>query len=119
MKTWVGLGSFARWTRRVVVSALAVGLLAACVPPPKLGVTASQSGLNIPWDGGVLPTGQMVFTERARGLHAVVTGQRRLLGKPTDLVSAIEAGMMSFQIDPAFNTTRQVFVCFASTAPGN
>jgi glucose/arabinose dehydrogenase len=119
MKSTVGLGTFARWTRRVVVSALAVGLLAACVPAPKLGVSASQDGLAIPWDVGFLPTGQMMFTERAGGLNVVVDGQRRLLWKPTDLVSAIEAGMMSFQVDPAFNTTRQVFVCFASTAPGN
>ncbi len=111
--------SFVCWTRRIVVSALAVALLAACVPPPKLAVTTNQTGLDIPWDVGFLPSGTMLYTERAGGLNAVVNGQHRLLWKPTDLVAAIEAGMMSFAVDPAYATTHQVFVCFASTAPGN
>ncbi len=60
----------------------------------------------------------MIFTERANGMSVVVNGQRRLIWKPADLVSAIEAGMMSVAVDPDFNTTRNVFVCFASTIGG-
>lgn len=115
----MGRSSFVRWGRRILVGAAAVALLSACVPPPNLGVAASQSGLNIPWDVQFLPSGTMLYTERAGGLNAVVGGQRRLLWKPTDLVAAIEAGMMSIAVDPSYSSTRQVFVCFASTAPGN
>ena len=102
-----------------MVSALVVaGMLAACVPAPPMTVTPVQSGLDIPWDIGFLPDRTMLFTERALGLSEVVNGQRRLLWKPTDLLVAIEAGMMSLAVDPAYATTHQVFVCFASTAAG-
>jgi glucose/arabinose dehydrogenase len=99
------------------VSALVVaGMLAACVPAPPMTVTPVQSGLDIPWDVGFLPDRTMLFTERALGLSAVVNGQRRLLWKPPDLLVAIEAGMMSLAVDPAYATSHQIFVCFASTA---
>ncbi len=113
MKT---LGSrVGRW-----IGALAViALLAACVPAPPMTVTTVQTGLDIPWDIGFLPDHTMLFTERALGLSAVVNGQRRLIWKPTDLLVAIEAGMMSIAVDPDYATTHQVFVCFASTAAGD
>ena len=92
--------------------------LAACVPAPPMTVTTVQSGVDIPWDIGFLPDRTMLFTERGNGLSASIGGQKRLLWRPTDLLVAIEAGMMSLAIDPAYATTRQVFVCFASTAAG-
>ncbi len=103
-------------TVRVLAALVVVGILAACVPPPPMTVTTVQSGLDIPWDVGWLPDRTMVFTERGRGLSAVVGGQRRLLWRPTDLLVASEAGMMSLAIDPAFASNHQVYVCFASTA---
>jgi glucose/arabinose dehydrogenase len=109
---------FHPWARRTIVSLLAVGLLAACVPPPKVTVTAAQVGIDIPWDVAFLPDHTMIFTERGNGLSARVNGQRRLLWKPADLVVASEAGMMSLALDPAFASTRQLFVCFASTIIG-
>lgn len=60
----------------------------------------------------------MIFTERGNGLSAVVNGQRRLLWRPADLVVAVEAGMMSVAVDPDYASTRDVFVCFASTLAG-
>jgi glucose/arabinose dehydrogenase len=79
-------------------------------------VTAVQTGLDIPWDVGWLPNGTMLFTERGRGLSAVVNGQRRLLWRPADLLVASEAGMMSVVVDPSFGFfNSDVFVCFAST----
>jgi glucose/arabinose dehydrogenase len=121
MNPSVGRRPLWRWGRRIVIAAVtaaaAVALLAACVPPPKLEVAAPQTGLDIPWDVQFLPNGTMLYTERGGGLNAVVSGQRRLLWQPTDLVAAIEAGMMSIAVDPSYSTTHQVFVCFASTAP--
>jgi glucose/arabinose dehydrogenase len=105
-------------TVRVIGALLIVGTLAACVPPPPMTVTVSQSGLDIPWDVAWLPDQTMVFTERGRGLSAVVGGQKRLLWRPTDLLVALEAGMMSVAVDPAYATTRAIFVCLASTAGG-
>jgi aldose sugar dehydrogenase len=93
-------------------------VLAGCVPPPKVTVTAMQTGVDIPWDVAFLPDHTMIFTERAHGLSVVVNGERRLVWKPADLVVAVEAGMMSLAVDPSFASTRQVFVCFASTAGG-
>jgi glucose/arabinose dehydrogenase len=110
--------------RKGVTAALAAlllaGGLAACVPPPPMTVTTVQSGLDIPWDLGFLPDRTMVFTERGRGLSAVVGGQRRLLWRPADLLVASEAGMMSVVVDPAYGVfNRDLFVCFASTLNGN
>jgi aldose sugar dehydrogenase len=109
------LSAATRGTRRILVAMIAAALLAACVPAPAMTVTRSLTGLDIPWDVGFLPDSKMVYTERGGGLSAVVSGQRRLIWRPADLLVAFEAGMMSFAIDPAFSTNRQVFVCFAST----
>lgn len=112
------MGSFRSRAVGLVGALVAATMLAACVPAPPMRVTTVQSGLDIPWDVGFLPDQTMVFTERALGLSAVVNGQRRLLWRPTDLLVAIEAGMMSLAVDPAYATTHQIFVCFASTAAG-
>lgn len=116
---WGSVRSLGPWTRRTIVSVLAVGLLAACVPAPKVTVTTMQGGVDIPWDVAFLPGGQtMLFTERANGLSAATNGQRRSIWKPADLLVASEAGMMSLALDPAYATTHQAFVCFASTVSG-
>lgn len=107
-----------RWTARGLVAVLALGALTACVPAPRVDITALQPGVDIPWDLGFLPDRTMVFTERAHGMSVVVGGQRRLIWRPADLLVASEAGMMSLAVDPSFATTRDVFVCFASTLGG-
>jgi glucose/arabinose dehydrogenase len=109
---------FRQWLGVALVAALAVGGLSACVPAPRVGISALQPGVDIPWDLGWLPNGTMILTERGKGLSVVVNGQRRLIWAPSDLVVASEAGMMSLQVDPDFTSTRDVFVCFASTAAG-
>jgi glucose/arabinose dehydrogenase len=104
----------------VLAALVVVGGLAACVPPPPMAVTTVQSGLDVPWDLGFLPDRTMLFTERGKGLSAVVGGQRRLLWRPADLLVASEAGMMSMVVDPGYGFfNRDVFVCFASTLNGN
>jgi glucose/arabinose dehydrogenase len=105
-------------TTRVLGALVVAATLAACVPAPPMTVTTVQGGVDIPWDIGFLPDRTMLFTERGNGLSASIGGQKRLLWRPTDLLVAIEAGMMSLAIDPAYATTRQVFVCFASTVAG-
>jgi aldose sugar dehydrogenase len=119
-RNWrVKFKSLGPWARRSAASVLAVGLLAACVPAPRMNVLPMQTGVDIPWDVAFLPGSQtMLFTERGNGLSAVVNSQRRLLWKPADLIVASEAGMMSLALDPSFATTRQVFVCFASVVSG-
>jgi glucose/arabinose dehydrogenase len=111
-------GRWRSWAGTTVLSIVAVAVLAACVPAPALSVTEVQSGVDIPWDVAWLPNRQMLFTERANGLSTVVNGQRRLVWKPADLISAIEAGMMSIAVDYQYTQTHQVFVCFASTIAG-
>jgi glucose/arabinose dehydrogenase len=113
-----GSGRIRKGLGLAAVVVLAIGGLAACVPAPHMNVTAQQPGVDIPWDLGWLPNGTMIFTERGNGISVVVNGQRRNIWKPADLVVAIEAGMMSIAVDPGFNTTRDVFVCFASTQGG-
>jgi glucose/arabinose dehydrogenase len=101
----------------VLAALLLSGTLAACVPPPAMNVTVVQGGLDIPWDVGWLPNRTMLYTERGKGLSAIVNGQPRLLWRPSDLLVASEAGMMSLAVDPAFGVyNRDVFVCFASVA---
>ena len=97
---------------------VALGVLTACVPSPRVDITALQPGVDIPWDVGFLPDRTMLFTERAYGLSVAVGTQRRLIWRPDDLVVASEAGMMSLAVDPDFASTRDVFVCFASTLGG-
>lgn len=113
------VASVGPWRRRILATVLATGLLTACVPAPRVTVLPMQTGVDIPWDVAFVPGSQsMIFTERSKGMSAVVNGQRRLLWKPADLLVASEAGMMSLALDPAFSSSRQVFVCFASTFSG-
>jgi aldose sugar dehydrogenase len=99
------------------VASLALVGLGGCIPTPRLTVTTAVSGLDIPWDVG-FANGTMIYTERAGGITAVVGGQKRLLAHPTDVVVASEAGMMGLAIDPAFDSNRYIYTCFASTLGG-
>jgi glucose/arabinose dehydrogenase len=116
VKRW---GAVKRSALAAVAGVVGVAGLTACVPPPPMTVTVVQSRLDIPWDLGWLPNGTMLVTERGFGLSAVTNGQRRLVWRPADLLVASEAGMMSLAIDPGFGFfSRDIFVCFASTAGG-
>src|SRR5262245_24920363 len=109
-----------RTVKALFAAGLVVATLSACVPAPPTTVTTVMGGLDIPWDVGWLPNRTMLFTERGGGLNAIVNGQRRLLWKPSDLVVAIESGMMSLAVDPSYGFfNNDVFVCFASNLGGN
>lgn len=111
-------GHRGRGRHRIALVAALVLLAAACVPPPATSVAPLRSGLDIPWDLAFAPDSTLLYTERGKGLSAVVGGQARLLWQPADLLVASEAGMMSFALSPAFASNRRIFVCFASTASG-
>ncbi|MEO6469599.1 MAG: PQQ-dependent sugar dehydrogenase [Acidimicrobiia bacterium] len=110
-------------SRRLVLLAVGCALafvLAACVPAPPLDVSATRTGLDVPWDvrwtpADANPAQALVYTERPNGLSIVANDQVILHWKPTDLLVASEAGMMSVELAPDFTTSRRVFVCFAST----
>jgi glucose/arabinose dehydrogenase len=110
--------------RSFVVAAAVVLACAACLPPPPLSTGTTRGGLNFPWDVGwtpanASPANALVYTERPNGLTIVDGSQTILHWKPTDLLVASEAGMMSFQLAPDFVTSRRLFVCFASTLSGS
>jgi glucose/arabinose dehydrogenase len=95
----------------------AVVALSGCLPGPPLTTTTVVSGLDHPWDVG-FASGTMIYTERPGRISAFVSGQKRLLAAPSDVVQASEAGMMGLAIDPAFASNRYIYTCFASTRGG-
>lgn len=95
-----------------------LALLVACYPPPKIVVTDAVSNVAIPWDVQWTPDGTMLFTERAGRIEAFIGGQQRILAQPTDVVVAVESGMLGMAVDPQFATNRYIYTCFASTLGG-
>jgi glucose/arabinose dehydrogenase len=103
-----------------IIAVVAAFVVAACVPPPPLTVGAARTGLTFPWDvrwtpANANPARAMVYTERPYGLTIVAGGAPILHWQPADLLVASETGMMSVELGRDFATSRQVFVCFAST----
>lgn len=107
-----------RLARRVLSIAAAALLAAACVPAPPMKITALRTGLDIPWDLAFAPDNTLFYSERGRGLSAVVNNSPNLIFAPSDLYVGVEAGMMSIALSPGFALNRHLFVCFASTASG-
>jgi glucose/arabinose dehydrogenase len=86
-----------------------------CGGAPNLKVTTVVDGLTVPWDVAFLPDRTMVFTERGGGINAIVGGQRRLLGGPTDLYVRGEGGLLGLAVDPQFVQNRFLYTCYDST----
>ncbi len=91
---------------------------------PSLNRTVVLSGLSNPWDIAFTADGAMLFTERCRGLsvrHAdgSIT---RLFGTTgsalvaPDLFCQGQSGMHGIALDPAFATSRTIFVYMSSSA---
>jgi len=76
------------------------------------------SGLSTPWDIGFTTSGQMFFTERVGRINALISGQRRTLATPADVVAVGEGGMMGLAVDPAYATNRRIYTCHLSNAGG-
>jgi glucose/arabinose dehydrogenase len=120
---------------RLVLTATAVGLAAACFSPvpnpdpaaaPTLTWQQFVGGLNRPWDMGFLADGTMFFTERPGNIKVrlpngnvnTLTGADLPFTGP-DVQAVGEGGMMGLAVDPDFATNRFVYTCFSSTANDN
>jgi glucose/arabinose dehydrogenase len=79
-------------------------------------VTPVATGLEIPWDLGFLPSGELLFTERPGRINALVGGQKRLLAAPTDVFAIGEGGMTGLAIDPDFAANRRIYTCYNTSA---
>ncbi len=93
--------------------------------PPPLAVTpvlareVVVTGLSNPWDAAVAPTGELLFTERARGLAVRLRdGTIRRFDPPADFVAQGQSGMLGLALDPRFAETRQLYVFMASSLGG-
>ena len=95
---------------------IAAGAMVSGCRPPTLTVTPVATGLEIPWDLGFLPSGELLFTERPGRINALVSGQKRLLATPTDVYATGEGGMTGLAIDPSFATNRRIYTCY-NTSP--
>jgi glucose/arabinose dehydrogenase len=100
-----------------LLAALVLAPLTGCIAPPPMRVSTVVSGVDHPWDVG-FAGGTMIYTERAGRISAFVSGQKRLLAAPPDVVHASEAGMMGLAIDPDFAINRYIYTCLASTLGG-
>jgi glucose/arabinose dehydrogenase len=89
---------------------------------PVLQRTVVLTGLSSPWDVAVTPDGAVVYTERCRGvsLRRPDGATVRLFGTAgstlvaPDLVCEGQSGVLGVALDPAFATTRRLYVFLAS-----
>lgn len=80
-------------------------------PMPGVRWQAVAKGLVEPRDLVASVDGHLFYTERTRGLSLLrPDGSRHLLFAPPDLWSGGQAGMFGVAVDPAFTTTRRLFV---------
>lgn len=91
--------------------------------PPALAREVVLSGLSGPWDIAFAPDGAMLFTEKCRGLSVRRANGTvaRLFGTSgsalvaPDLLCQGQSGVHGVAVDPAFTTSRQVFVYMTSS----
>src|SRR5665811_788349 len=88
---------------------------------PKLDVSTLADGLEHPWDIAVLPTGELLFTERDRERVSILAadGKRRtVLESPTGMWHGGETGLMGVELAPDFESTREFITCHGFQAGG-
>lgn len=81
---------------------------------PKLTVSTLADGLEHPWDIAVLPSGELLFTERDRERVSILTtdGKRRtVLESPVGMWHGGETGLMGIELAPDFGSTREFITC--------
>jgi glucose/arabinose dehydrogenase len=81
-------------------------------------VATSVGGFDRPWDLRLLPDGTPLVTERPGSLSAIVQGRRQVVARVPDVVAAGEGGLMGLALDPEFETTRQIYLCYAAGSGG-
>lgn len=87
---------------------------AAPLAAPTLRVTTAMSGLDIPWDVAVLPSGRWLVTERDRKrvlLRSRGGSVRAIVWSPSGMWSSGETGLMSVVRDPRFATNQRFYTC--------
>lgn len=89
-----------------------------CVPAPEHSVTVAIGGLDHPWGLAFTPGGQLIFTERDEGSVNVwlAPGDVREIAVIPDVRARGEGGLLDVAVDPAFETNRRIYTCFASDA---
>ncbi len=80
------------------------------------GVEAAvvATGFATPWDLRLLPDGTALVTERRGLLSAVVDGRRRVVARVPGVVARGEGGLMGLALDPQFEATGHVYLCYAA-----
>lgn len=80
---------------------------------PTLQVTKIATGLDLPWDVKPLPSGQLLITERDRRRlllwdHGALT---QVAFPAASVWVSGETGLMSLEVDPAFDSNRRFYTC--------
>jgi len=94
----------------------------SAAPPAKLaGITVANGlgGFATPWDLRFLPDGTPLVTERPGQLTAILDGRRTVVADVPDVVAAGEGGLMGMAIDPDFDATRHIYLCYAAGSGGS
>ena len=126
----------ATWTRRVSLLLACLSLsapAAAQTPEPSAREQAVASasagaviqgaaqlepyvgGLQRPWSLAFLPEGDILVTEKYRGLRLIRDGRllpEPLAGGPPDVFAKADSGLLEVALDPDFARNRRVFLSF-------
>jgi glucose/arabinose dehydrogenase len=73
-------------------------------------------GLERPWSLAFTPDGEILLTEKYRGLRVVRDGElspEPLAGGPTGVLAKADSGLLDVALDPDFARNRIVFLSFA------
>lgn len=83
---------------------------------PLLQTETILSGRQHIWEIAFLPSGDMLFTERAGVLSMLTNGQASEVARISDVRAVGEGGLMGMAVDPAFAENRLIYTCYNSTA---
>lgn len=92
---------------------------AASAQIDQIEVETLATGLKLPWSLAFAPGGDMLIIEKAGGLRIYRNGSLLpdvVSGTPTDVLVASDSGLHDIALDPDFETTRRVFIAYASGA---
>lgn len=81
-----------------------------------LELTEVASGLEFPWGMAVLPSGDMLVTEREGRLRILRGGEldpEPITGVPGDILVERQGGLLDVALDPDFETNRLVYLSYA------
>jgi glucose/arabinose dehydrogenase len=85
----------------------------------RFGVQTLVTGLQIPWSLAFAPDGRLFITERPGRVRIYQGGQ--LIAEPAltlpDVFTNGESGVLGLALDPAFASTRHVFLTYTANGP--